>query len=200
MKKRLLSIVLALSLVLGMLPMSAFAAEVDPHGLCTEGHVHTEECGTCAHEHTTACYPKKLVKSDWQKCVKGETCEAFYNTGWELAHRINFWDDCIWGPDLNDIYGGYNFSILYQYRYIGDDWNCNHTHGDDCFKGCGMKEGDGAGHHVWPVDKAVVVEAATCEAEGTIKYVCGNNADHFYYDTIPATGATKSAKHASSFE
>ena len=192
MKKRLLASFLTIVMLLGMLPTSVFAAETvikDPFtDLCTEGHVHTDECGTCSHTHDRNCLPEKAVKADWVACVKGETCNAFYDTGWELAHRINWWDDCFWGRDLNDIYGlswgdeNY-FSLTRQYRYYGDDWRCTHVHDDTCFTGCGLKEGDGSGHHVW--DEGEVITEATCTEPGQIKYTCKNNPDHIYYDDIP---------------
>ena len=62
MKKRILSIIMVLSMCLSMLPTAAFAAE--DTGLCEHHPEHTEECGykeavagaDCTHEHTAECY------------------------------------------------------------------------------------------------------------------------------------------------
>jgi len=62
MKKRLLSILTALALCLGLLPAPAFAAE--SAGPCRHHRSHTAECGyiaptagsPCTHEHTAECY------------------------------------------------------------------------------------------------------------------------------------------------
>ena len=184
MKKRLLSMLLALSMVIGMLPMTALAAEVevDPHGLCTEGHVHNDDCGVnCTHTHDDKCYPTTYVKEDWVKCEREKTC----NNYWRFIHQIWLWDECILGSWLNDIYNTNEFDggLLVYYHYVGRAWNCTHTHDETCFD-CGKESGSGAGGHVW--DEGTPSPAATCTEGGKIKYVCENNPDHVYYEDVDA--------------
>ena len=63
MKKRILSMFLAIVMVVGLFPTTVLAAEADT-GLCDHHTAHTAEChyaeavaGTpCGHEHTAECY------------------------------------------------------------------------------------------------------------------------------------------------
>lgn len=65
MKRRIISSILTLSMVLSMLPVTVWASEADPDtGLCPHHTEHTEECGyipasegaPCAHVHTEDCW------------------------------------------------------------------------------------------------------------------------------------------------
>ena len=64
MRRKILSIVLTLSMVLTTVPTAALAEEPEGTGLCPHHTEHTEECGyagpvegtPCAHEHTEECY------------------------------------------------------------------------------------------------------------------------------------------------
>ena len=63
MRKRILSVITCLAMVISLLPTAAFAVEVD-ESLCEHHPAHTAECGyvaaaaevPCGHEHTAECY------------------------------------------------------------------------------------------------------------------------------------------------
>ena len=134
MKRTLLSLLLCLSMVLTMLPASAFAAEgktgaraSETGGLCehhpkhdeacgyTEGaaeipcsHEHTEECYSlitrCVHEHTAECYPAERVSENADGLSEAENTAPT-----ECIHACTEKSGCILQTS-----------------------DCKHEHGKDC--------------------------------------------------------------------
>ena len=96
--KRTLCSILALVMVLGYVPATAFAAEED--GLCEHHTQHTAECGysaasegrACNHKHADTCYETMTqcahVHGDcgYVAAVEGHSCDCQPNENGVIVH------------------------------------------------------------------------------------------------------------------
>lgn len=82
MKRKVLSLITALALCLGLCPVGALAADREPGGkLCPHHPTHTDECGyvlpapgrDCTHNHGDGCYTVET------SCIHQHTAECYSN-------------------------------------------------------------------------------------------------------------------------
>ncbi|MDO4651008.1 MAG: leucine-rich repeat domain-containing protein, partial [Eubacteriales bacterium] len=154
MKRRITSLMLAVSLLLSAVPTPAFATE-ESNGLCEHHAVHTEECGyastveaqDCGHVHSDDC----------QKSV---------------VHCVHEHGDECWQPSVD---GGdpvlecAHTECTVQSGCVAADIFCVHQHGDECWQ---IGE-DGEE----PVLNCIHTECTVESGCATVKLVCNHAHD-----------------------
>ena len=137
--QRTLSIILALALVLGYVPVPSFAAAED--GLCAHHTEHTEECGyspasdgsPCTHEHSEECCQSVTecahVHDDtcgYVPAVEGHGCECQPDENGEIVHT----EGCGYVEAAAEIPCGHICSE--ESGCVKQVLNCPHVHDDAC--------------------------------------------------------------------
>ena len=136
--KRTLCSILALVMVLGYVPATAFAAEED--GLCEHHTQHTAECGysaasegrACNHKHADTCYETMTqcahVHGDcgYVAAVEGHSCDCQPDENGEIVHT----DGCGYVEAAAEIPCGHVCSE--ETGCVTKTLNCQHRHDDTC--------------------------------------------------------------------
>ena len=168
MKRRMVSVLTALALMLSLCPTWAFAREADP-ALCKHHQSHTEDCGyavptegqPCSHEHGDECYSEETVcchnhdelcYSDGQLPAEGEDKAADACT-----HTCSAESGC-----------------------VTQTLNCQHVHNEEC----GYVEADPGtpceyGCHICPIEALIgalpdkVTEENRADVEARLQEILG---------------------------